>query len=118
QRQGLYPLLRRGGRSGALRACALRSWAECRQRQAGRSRGAAERSDEGAEHRAVPQRIVAGRNDHVDLLGRQLERGLDRVERGGTLRIELIKRDPADVNLHVTAIQSGRGAIAVALCGG
>ena len=37
---------------------------------------------------------MAGRNDHVDLLGRQLERSLDRVERRGTLRIKLIETDP------------------------
>ena len=106
-------LLRRSGR-GALRASTLRSWAGRRQRQAGRSRSAAERSHEGPEHRAVFQRIVAGRNDHVDLLGRQLEGSLDRVEGGGTLRIELIESDPADVNLDVAAIPSERSAIALA----
>ena len=61
---------------------------------------------------------MPGRNDHFDLLRRQLERRLDGIERRFALRTQLIEGDAADEDLHVPAIPSRRRAEAAVVGGG
>ena len=59
--------------------------------------------------------IASGIDKQVHLLGRQHEAGLDGVERGRPLRIELIEGDAADRELDVAAVPVGRHAVTVAI---
>ena len=65
---------------------------------------AAHALEEVAERRVDAQRVAARRDHRVDLIGRQLEPRVDRVEHLGALRTELIEADAVDHELEVAAI--------------
>src|SRR5207244_4471240 len=60
--------------------------------------------EEVAEGRVDAQRVVACRDHRIDLIGRQLEPGVDRVKRLGALQTKLVEADAVDEYLEVAAI--------------
>src|SRR5207344_2413856 len=65
---------------------------------------AANSLEEFAEGRVNAQCIVACRDHRIDLIGRQLEPGVDRVKRLGALQTKLIEADAVDEYLEVATI--------------